>query len=176
MKNSNNNNDTNSRYKLISSSELVSSKNEVIERSRGFLENDNKNLAVIFGARRRPIKNFCIIKQVFATALTIALSIVLVSDLSRILKSSSNYHSTNDETSPLEPFQTSSGPKLAAWASWIGEVPTAAELYGDAASEMPTTESFDDDDEDEELDASASNEYPDNENEADESYEDPDGK
>lgn len=60
----------------------------------------------------------------------------------------------------------------SAWASWIGEVPTAAELYGDAASDMPTTEAFDDDDEDEELDASASNEYPDN----DESYDDPEGK
>lgn len=59
---------------------------------------------------------------------------------------------------------------LTAWASWIGEVPTAAELYGDASSEVPSGEGFDDDDEDEELDASATNDYPEN----DESYEDAD--
>lgn len=65
----------------------------------------------------------------------------------------------------------------AVWASWIGEIPTAAELYGDAASELPTAEAFnDDDDEDEELDASATNEYPDNDNDSDEAYEDADGK
>lgn len=66
--------------------------------------------------------------------------------------------------------------KMAAWASWIGELPTAAELYGDAANDVPTTEAFDDDDDDEELDASATNEYPDNEQDSDEAYEDADGK
>lgn len=166
MYSNNNNYMSNSRDELIRKSELMSNKSRELE---------NNNL-VLFEARSRPIKNFCTFKQVFATVLTIALSIVLVSDLSRILKLSTNNNHLNDAASPLEAFQTSSGPKLTAWASWIGEVPTAAELYGDAASEMPTTESFDDDDEDEELDASASNEYPDNENEADESYEDPDGK
>lgn len=67
-----------------------------------------------------------------------------------------------------------------ALASWIGAVPTAAEMYGDSSADMPTTEAFDDDDDeaDDELDASASNEYPenDNDNENDESYEDQDGK
>lgn len=58
------------------------------------------------------------------------------------------------------------------WASWIGEIPTAAEVYGEASSEMPSGENFDDDDEDEELDSSATNDYPDNENN-DESYEEP---
>lgn len=63
---------------------------------------------------------------------------------------------------------SSSRQHLTAWASWIGEIPTAAELYGDASHEVPSGESFDDDDDDEELDASASNEYPEN----DENYED----
>lgn len=73
-------------------------------------------------------------------------------------------------------LSTSSSLAKPAWASWIGEVPTAAELYGDAASDMPTTESFDDDDvEDEELDASATNEYPDSDKD-DESYEDGEGE
>lgn len=123
-------------------------------------------------------KQFSTIKQVFAAALIVALSIALISDLSRIFnKSSSTNHLHRDDASSTLSFHIS-GPKHAASASWIGAVPTAAELYGDAASDMPTTESFDDDEDDEELDASASNEYPDNDNdnEADESYEDPDGK
>lgn len=66
--------------------------------------------------------------------------------------------------------------QLAAWASWIGEVPTAAELYGDSSSDAPATDAFEDDDEDEELDSAATNEYPDNEGDADESYEDADGE
>lgn len=49
--------------------------------------------------------------------------------------------------------QTSAG---QVWASWIGEVPTAAELYGDSSSAFE-----DDDDDDEGLDSAASNEYPD---------------
>lgn len=81
---------------------------------------------------------------------------------------------TNDLTYYLDDIgreQSSS----SVWASWIGEVPTAAELYGEAANELPSTEAFnDDDDEDEELDASASNEYP--ESDSDEAYEDADGK
>lgn len=63
---------------------------------------------------------------------------------------------------------------LVVWASWIGELPTAAEVYADASSDVPSGESFDDDDEDEELDASATNEYPDNENDNnDETYDEP---
>lgn len=100
------------------------------------------------------------LKQVFGALVIGSLGALLVSDLARFLSA------PDDQTSG----------RLIAWASWIGEVPTAAELYGDAANEMPTTEAFDDEDEDEELDASASNEYPDNDNDNDESYEDPDGE
>lgn len=142
-----------------------------------------KDLMIVHSRHKKPIKReSSTIKQVFAAALTVALSIALISDLSRILKSSSSPSlssstaTTRNEKDGTSSFGDDSGPKHAAWASWIGAVPTAAELYGDAASEMPTTESFDDDEDDEELDASASNEYPDNDNEADESYEDPDGK
>ena len=103
--------------------------------------------------------------QLLTTFLLATLTLALVSDLAKLFDDQQVFGGAG-----------SGGHKLAAWASWIGEVPTAAELYGDAASEMPTTESFDDDDEDEELDASASNEYPDNENENDESYEDPEGR
>lgn len=69
---------------------------------------------------------------------------------------------------------TSNGQNVRVWASWIGEMPTAAEIYGDASAEMPSAEAFDDDEDDEELDASATNEYPDNENDNDndENYED----
>lgn len=116
-------------------------------------------------------------KQVLKALLVITLSMLLVADLSRLLRPLSR-----SKRGSLDSMQSGGSGSLAApaWASWIGEVPTAAEMYGDASADMPTTESFDDDDEepDEELDASASNEYPenDNDNENDESYEDQDGK
>lgn len=56
-------------------------------------------------------------------------------------------------------------------------VAAAADSYSDATAESPTAEALEDDDEDdEELDTSASNEYPDGENDNDESYDDADGK
>lgn len=61
-------------------------------------------------------------------------------------------------------------------SSLMGELPSAAELYGEAASDMPQADAFDDDDDDEELDSAASNEYPDNENDNDENYDDAEGK
>lgn len=93
---------------------------------------------------------------------------ILITDLFNILPANLKH---NDDLS-INLASTS------AWASWIGEIPTAAEVYADASSEMPSAESFDDDDEDEELDASATNEYPDNENDNDndENYEDAEGK
>jgi len=98
-------------------------------------------------------------KHLSTVLLILAISATLVTDLFRFI--SSDRGQSELIASP-------------AWASWIGEVPTAAELYSDEASNMPSTEAFEDDDDDEELDASATNEYPDNEN--DESYEDADGK
>lgn len=107
-------------------------------------------------------------KQCATALLLVTFTAALVADLSKFLRPQAINKSRSGElTAPV-------------WASWIGEVPTAAEMYGDASADMPTTEAFDDDDEepDEELDASASNEYPenDNDNENDESYEDQDGK
>lgn len=90
----------------------------------------------------------------------LALAVALAADLGRLRR------------------ERSAAGQLSAWASWVGEVPTAAELYSESANEAPSTEAFDDDDDDEELDASATNEYPDNDGDGDndESYEDSDGK
>lgn len=54
----------------------------------------------------------------------------------------------------------------------------AADSYADASAESPSVEAAleDEDEDDEELDAAPSNEYPDGENDNDESYEDADGK
>lgn len=80
-----------------------------------------------------------------------------------------------DEAQPMAATQATQANRAdSAWASSIGELPTAAEVYGESSAELPSTETFDDDDEDEELDASATNEYPDNDTEStDESYEEP---
>lgn len=74
-----------------------------------------------------------------------------------------------------EPKMAEPGAADFRWASWLGETPSAAQVYAESSSELPVGETLDDDDdEDEELDASATNEYPDSDTEnTDESYEEP---
>lgn len=128
--------------------------------------------------------------------ITLALLVVLLSDLAKLvietirddqmILSSFEDMSLEDEASPRGSLSLSGSRKprySLAWASWIGEIPTAAELYagdggdGEGASESsPSSAALedDDDDDDEELDSAASNEYPDNDsdNDNDEAYED----
>lgn len=108
--------------------------------------------------QRKPKILFC--KSLILNVIFALICLKLSQDLSAKFRSLINDNRNNQVRSST----------LIAWASWIGEVPTAAELYGDASSEVPSGEGFDDDDEDEELDASATNDYPEN----DESYEDAD--
>lgn len=123
---------------------------------KSLMRHDNKSREKSFGRKWRSQH------QLMFGLLLGLISLAIGSDLTRLIRQQKQ----ELRVGQMEP--------LAAWASWIGEVPTAAELYGEAASEMPSTESFEDDDDDEELDASASNEYPDNDN--DESYDDPEGE
>lgn len=72
--------------------------------------------------------------------------VTVASDLSRHIKSSASTSARNNEVRA---------------SSWIGAVPTAAELYGDSSD---TANAFEDDDDDDEgLDSAATNEYPDGE-------------
>lgn len=73
----------------------------------------------------------------------------VISDLSKHMRPQKNEHQNGEGEVG----------SATVWASWIGEVPTAAELYGGEGSSAFE----DDDDDDDSLDSAASNEYPDGE-------------